>query len=795
MKTFKLTFFLMVLLSVNGLSQSTINGKITDDKSPLGFVNVVLHSLPDSNIVTVVATDMDGTFTLNEIEDGNYYLETLMLSYQDLLSESFELKQEEISIEMTMVEETNLLNTVEITARQPLMEQKADRLVVNVAKSLTSVNGSLLDIMKKVPGMIVVNGKLNMAGNSSVTILINGRSTQYLDMESLLREMPSDNIEKIEVITQPGAEFEAAGTGPIINIVLKNNKMYGMNGNIYAGGGIGETSKGNVGMNLSYRRGLLNLYGSAGYSNNKNNERFLLDRVIGETIYNQSNSIPFNPKTLRLNVGADYYLGENQEIGLSMKRIRSDGDRIQTNLSNIFAPNDEDVRAYNTSNDVNRSWEFLSADAYYTLKLDTSGQKLEFDFNISQFETEKDNFISSIEMNGKSNDFLDTRYAQPGKTNFWVSKLDYTLPINKIIELRAGMKYTDASIDNNFKSEYFKEGIWNFNDGESNHYLFDETIAAAYTKLNISFADWQMTAGLRYEDSKSVGYSITLDSTINRDIERFFPSASITRKVAGPISAALAYSYRINRPNYTTLNPFVLALDPLTSEKGNTNLRPELTHSGKFILTYEGQPFFNLEYKNTKDAIVYVTEQNDDTGEASATNVNLDHLKQYSGTFVLPLEMFIPGITGYTGVIANYNKYDSEYLNETFDKSKLSITSFLQINFKLPYGISAEASGWYVSGGQDGIIDFGHMYGSEFGVQKKFLDDKLSVNLSWSDPIYRYWNGILNYSNMQATMQSQWETNVVEMRISYKFGNQHLKKKAKRKGGAATIIQRASEDK
>ncbi|MDF1694213.1 MAG: outer membrane beta-barrel protein [Saprospiraceae bacterium] len=795
MKTIQLTALLSISIICQCICQSTISGTITDENGPLGYVNVVLHSLPDSNTVTVIATDANGTYQMEAIQNGSYYLEALMLSYVDLISESFQLENESIILDMNMVEETNLLNTVEITARVPLLEQKADRLVVNVAKSLTSVNGSLLDVMKKVPGMIVVNGKLNMAGNSSVTILINGRSTQYLDMESLLREMPSDNIEKIEVITQPGAEFEAAGTGPIINIVLKSNKMYGINGNVFAGVGKGETSKRSVGMNLSYRQGFLNVYGNAGISNNKSNERFLLDRTIGETVYNQQNSIPFDPTTLRINVGADYYISKKQEVGLSLKRSSSEGDRIQTNLSKIISPFEDENRTFNTTNAVDRGWEFLSGDAYYTIKLDTNGQKLELDLNISQFDTEKSNLITSEEQDGRSNNFLDTKYDQPGLTKFWVGQLDYTLPLSKSIEFKTGAKYTDASIDNNFRSEFLKEGEWNFNEDESNHYLFDETIGALYTKLNYSSKDWNVTAGLRYEDSRSIGYSITIDSTLNRDVEKLFPSASISKKISGPISAALAYSYRINRPNYTTLNPFVLALDPLTSERGNTNLLPELTHSSKFTLTYDGQPFFNLEYRDTKDAIVYVTEQNDDTGEASATNVNLDNLKQYNGSLFLPLEMFIPGITGYTGVIANYNKYDSEYLNETFDRSKLSITSFIQVKFQLPLGLSAEASGWYVSGGQDGIIDFGHMYGSEFGVQKKLLDDKLSVNLSWSDPIYRYWNGNLNFANMQATMQSQWEINVVEMRVSYTFGNQHLKKKEKRQGRASSIIQRASEDK
>ena len=794
MKNLLHTLILLLGISFNMNAQSSISGLISDASGALGFVNVVLHALPDSNIITVQSSGLDGKYSFLDLENGSYFLEGLMLSYEDLKSESFVLNNETIELDMIMLEKTNMLGTVEITAKVPLMEQRADKLVINVARSLTSVSGSLLDVMKKVPGMIVVNGKLRMPGNANPTIYINGRSTQYLDMESLLREMPSDNIEKIEVITQPGAEYEAAGTGPIINIVLKNNRLYGVNGSVYVGGGKGETWKKSGGLNLSYRQGLLNLYGGVGYSNNKNNERFFLNRVIGNTDYTQENLTPYDPKTLRVNAGLDYYVSDSQEVGFSVKRTKSNGDRQQTNLSNILSPNDEDVRNYSTMNDVDRSWEFISADAYYTIKLDTMGQKLEFDANVSKFDNKKVNIITSEEMNGRTNNFLDTRYNQPGETNFWVGKIDYTLPLSKAIELKAGAKYTDASIDNNFKSEFFKDDQWNENINESNHYLFDETIAAAYAKLNMSLGDWNMTAGLRYEDSKSTGYSITLDSTTARDIGRLFPSASISWKVAGPLSAALAYSYRINRPSYTTLNPFVLALDPLTSERGNTMLRPELTHSGKFTLTYEGQPFFNLEYKDTRDVMVYVTEQDDATGQASAQTVNLDQLNNYSGMIVLPFDMFLP-FSGYIGTIANYASYDSEYLGERFDRSKLAFTSFIQMNFNLPWDVSLEASGWHQTGGQDGIIDFGPLFGTEIGVQKKFLDDKLSINLSWSDPISRYWNGNLNYANMQATMQSTWEVNVVEARISYKFGNQHLKKKAKRQGGASSVIRRASDDK
>ena len=139
MKILKLTICFVLFSIISATSQSTIKGMVTDENGPLGFVNMVLHALPDSNTITVVATDIEGRYEITAIEDGNYYLEALMLSYEDLKSESFELKNEEITLNMNMVEETNMLNTVEITAKVPLMEQKADRLVVNVAKSLNSI--------------------------------------------------------------------------------------------------------------------------------------------------------------------------------------------------------------------------------------------------------------------------------------------------------------------------------------------------------------------------------------------------------------------------------------------------------------------------------------------------------------------------------------------------------------------------------------------------------------------------------------------------------------------------------
>ncbi len=255
-------------------------------------------------------------------------------------------------------------------------------------------------------------------------------------------------------------------------------------------------------------------------------------------------------------------------------------------------------------------------------------------------------------------------YEQPSNTDIFTTSLDYTYPFSKEVNVQVGGRFSDADLDNDLRSfDEFTPGVFEPNLQQSNHYLFEETIWAGYAKLNWKVKKWAGTAGLRYEDSQSKGYSVTLDSAQERHIGKLFPSASLSREITSKIGATMAYSYRIDRPYYGDLNPFVYYLDPYTYEQGNPRLLPSLTHSSKFSLSYENQPFFNVEYKYTNEAMVEVTEQNDDTGETYLTKVNLESFKVINISLFFPLD-FIPKVTGYGGFIANHGSYDSPFLGE-----------------------------------------------------------------------------------------------------------------------------------
>lgn len=786
---------LLMLISFSSFAQFKVSGLVLEDNNnPVYYANVALYQLPDSTLINGNVTSEDGLFTISQVNKGRYYLVASMIGYEDYISPTFEIiDSDHDNITLNLIADSQLLSEIEIKARKPLLEQKADRMIVNVADNLTSANGTLLDVMRKVPGMLVVNDKLSLAGQSNVTILINGKTTRYMDVQSLLRDMPGDNIKSVEIIHQPGAEFEASGSGPIINIITKKNNLFGTNGTFSAGIGHTNDYKYNTGLRLSHYQGALNLQGSISYSRNSwEDELRIIRRVPNGTspplIFDQVNKDPSQSNTIRGGFVADWDISDNHRIGMNTRVVDSKNDYTSTNTTIVTIPN-ADQETINTKNNRSGGWGMYAVNPYYVWEIDTTGQKIELDANWVDFDISRLNTLNNSS-EGSGFNIQDRQNDQAGDNKIFASKIDYNLPLSKAIIIRAGGKYSVANLDNDLVvSDRNLNGVFVTNLQQSNRFQFDEKVKAVYSKVEYNFGDISGTLGLRYENSVSVGYSVTIDSTLTREISQFFPSASITKPIAGPLAANLAYSYRIDRPRYSTLNPFVYYYDPFTSERGNPTIRPELTHSYKFSLSFEGQPFFNIEYKQSKNIMVQVTEQNDASGEIFRKTVNLDNFNNFNTSLFLPFDMFLP-FGGYIGGILNRNQYDSDYLGGQFDQNAWSFTAFTNANFQLPGEIDTEISAWYQSGGQEGIISTDGLYGTSLNVSRKFLDKKLKLSFGVEDFFNKFWTGNINYQNMNADIKSLWPKYVVNFRASYKFGNQHIKSKNKSSSSANDALRR-----
>ena len=313
----KLILLLFIATSFQSLNaQSSISGKVTDDQNQaIFFATLALYNQADSSFAKSASSDEKGVFTFLNIKDGTYYLEATMLGYQKQSTALTFPDDHENNLDIKLPADAAVLSTVEVTAKLPLLEQKADRLIVNVENNLTNLNGNLMDVMKKVPGMIVTGNKVRMAGQSNITILIDGRSTKYMDINALMKDIPGDNIKKIEVIHQPGAEFPAEGTGPVINIILKKNSLFGTNGRVRIGVAKGENWRYSSSLSLSQYQGNFNIHGSAGVWKNAWYDNLKLTRIVAGDIYEQDSYDPGFSSGWRGNLAVDWDVTKRHRLG------------------------------------------------------------------------------------------------------------------------------------------------------------------------------------------------------------------------------------------------------------------------------------------------------------------------------------------------------------------------------------------------------------------------------------------------------------------------------------------------
>jgi hypothetical protein len=782
----------LLCLSLN--AQAKLSGKLLDEKrTAISYANVLLLEPKDSSLIKAAISNDDGSFEITEIPTGKtYLLRIVMLGFLDHFQKIEDLKEDLNLPDISLNTVAKTLATAEIVARKPFLEQRAGTMIVNVANSITGASGSALDVLRKVPGMIVVNDKISLAGQQGLSILIDGRPTQYMDMQSLLKDMPSANIDRIEVISQPGSRFDAQGTGAVINIILKRNMKLGLNGTATLGAGVGKFWKYRSSGTLNFRNEKFNFTNSVAFSHRTWYEALNLDRIVGNEVYSQRNFQPGLPYSLNLKSGVDHYLSKMQTVGMSVNVLGTTNQATNENKTSILSQDLQKSRAeLFTTNETNRKTGFVNVDAYYELKLDTSGQKINADVSVNRYGREVSNLLQTTLTIG-SEQYPNRRQEQPGNTAIEAYRLDYTKPFGKKLKIETGLKYSHAIVDNDLQANIFTDNIWVNDPTLSNHFIFTEEISAAYVSSDFTLGKVEGQAGLRYENSLSTGYSVTLDSAQKRHISRLFPSLSLSAPLTDKLGVALAYSNRINRPSYNSLNPFVRFLDPYTYEKGNPFLRPEITDSYKLSLTYDKQPFFNLEYSRTNNAIQLVTQQDSVTGVGFGMDDNLAKFERYGGSLFFPLE-FIKKLSGYGGVMVYYNHYQSEVFKEQFNQGRWNVVAFIQGTYTLPKDWKIEIGGWYNGPGIEGIQISQHLYSLSFGVQKKILKNKGNLNLSMDDVLFRYWHGQIDHADFKAKILSEWETRIVNLTFTYNFGNQYLNKAERRRSGASDEQRRVGD--
>ena len=563
-----------------------ITGKVNDaaTHAAIDYATVTIADRATKKVVNGASSDSSGTFEVTGIQPGLYTITIDFIGYKKKIIDSVVVGTSKVSLKtISLSAAGKVLDAVTITASGPVIENKLDKIVYNAANDITSQGGQALDVLKKVPQVNVdIDGNVELQGNSDIRFLINGKPSSVFgsSITDALSAIPASQIKSIEVITSPGARYDAQGTGGIINIILKDNKMQGINGNINLSGG---TRLENGSANLNYRHNNfgVNVFFS-GNAQLVSRTPSTQDRSSFDTAANTTNHLMQDGYTdltrdgYQAGAGFDWNISKHDNItaAISFNHFENTNEgitNVQQDTAGSSAPSINSSRySYNhfQTNSFDRSLNYKK-----TFKKE--GEELNILYSASS-GTPLTYFQQVSTYVGTSSPFMGSSSNNPGTDVSNNISVDYTLPVKEHFVLETGLKATLQNITSTADVTALVPGTSNYiaNPGQSYNLDYDMRVYAGYVSASFPLTDFlKVKAGARYE------YTVTTIDFPNTEIPAYgiiVPSAIISHDFRNSQFIKLSYTRRIERPDYGDVNPFLNFSDPYNITTGNPLLKPEI---------------------------------------------------------------------------------------------------------------------------------------------------------------------------------------------------------------------------
>lgn len=785
--------FVFTSASLANKETGKISGKvISHDSQPLSFANVLLYAVADSSLVKAEYTSEDGSFELQNIAAGKYWLNISFVGLPDYNSVVFEittgqsLDMADIKMQAKSVE----LAEVTVTAKKPLVEVHPDKTVFNVEGSINATGNNALDLLRKSPGVVVDNNdNIIMAGKGAARIYIDGKPTQLTtqDLAAFLKTVQSSDIATIEIISNPSAKWDAEGNAGIINIRMKKDKRLGSNGNVNLGYGVGMRENYEAGFSGNFRNKRMNTFGSYNFNDGEWLEIMHFYREQNGAMLDQNGRNDNHWQSNNFKLGNDFFINDKNTFGFLVNGYESkydDDSHIRTPISAIGANQPDSTLIAETQTDGKRRNYNFNLNYRFD---DSKGKVWNFDGDYGFFKNENDQLQPNryyVGDGSEGSQLLQERNyhtVSPTKIDIYTLKIDHERPLLKG-QLGAGVKLSYVKTDNDFNFYNVVEGEDEVDIDRTNFYTYTENVNAAYMSYNRQFGKWGMQLGLRGEQTISEGDLTALkpvnDQNVKRDYFNLFPSGGVTYTMNEKHSFQLNYSRRLDRPSYQDLNPFEYRLDELTFQKGNPFLKPQYSNSFQISHTFMQMMTTSLSHNRTTDLIeriVDVDEQN-----STASFITWRNIAEQDNTS-LNIGSPVPIAKWWNGYV-NLNGYRTHNAADFGDGKVVDVTvyafnGYMQHTFNLPFDMSAEISGWYSSPSVwGGTFKMEEMWGLDAGIQKRLLKGKANLKLSVNDIFYsQKWNGTSNFGALHMTVNGRGDSRRFRVNFSYNFGNDQVK--------------------
>ncbi|HXC04604.1 MAG TPA: outer membrane beta-barrel protein [Bacteroidia bacterium] len=790
--------------------QAQIDGKVLDPQSrPIPFANVLLVKASDSLLVKGCVTDENGNFQIGQQAPGEFRLRISCIGYQTQLSAVFHFTPSTNFYHagsITLLSSAQALNKVEVTAEKQFIERHIDRLVVNIDKSIVSSGTSGLDIFKRLPGVSVDQAEnISLKNKPGVLILINGRATNLSaqDLANLLKSMTADQIERIEIMENPPAKYDAAGSAGVINIVMKKNQALGLNGTVRLGGLLAKepvfpllSHTGEIGISLNYRTPKWNFFGSYDYSTEFNywgqdfTNRFLANNQLQSTL-TQSLLQSGTSDNQYAKIGIDYQISPRQSIGILANARYIHG--VASNSLNHIELRDSLGNLKSGVNSYFNVYEPIQTadmNLNYDFKIDSSGKDFTINADYLYYLNPNEHNLYYYAFDN-NNQFLPPFQHVVSKqiNNIQIQsvKADYTHPLSKKIKLEGVVKTSLVSSDNDGKYWNVINGVYQQDMSMTNHFIYTEQINAAYVNYSQEInSKLSLQLGLRGEQSLVKGQQLVQDTTFQHTYLNAFPSAFFQWKPNETNSLTLSYSKRIDRPDYQAVNPFLYARGPYMYNQGNANLRPEYTNGFNLTHAYKSLITTSLGYSQTNDVVIPVSRQDDMTHITYNSLTNLSSIDNYNAvvSLVLPIRKWW---TSNTSLGAYYHQYHGTWDGGVVDNGGAFCTINSQNTFSLGKRWSAEINAVYVSPQPHGISVVQSFCLLDAGAQWKFGGEKGTLRINAGDLLWSHFTEITNYQNMNMTSVFYSTSRMLHVSVIWKLGTSTSSYRSKARAGAEEL--------
>ena len=785
--------FLLSCIVVNAQSRTgAINGVVATGTKPLENVTISILNPKDSGLVKAEVTRKDGSFDIDHLREGNFLISFSRVGYTRLVK-SITISSTPLSmgtIELTQAA-TNMAG-VTVVSKRPFIENKIDKTVVNVDASPTNTGLSAMEVLEKSPGVTIDNNdNISVKGKSGVIILIDGKPS-YLsgqDLANYLKNLSANQLDQIEIMTQPSAKYDASGNSGIINIKTKKNKANGFNGNFSTSAIFANYFKNTNSVNFNWRKNKLNVFGTYGYSHWEGFNDIRLDRQFRASreqnfnrYFSQSTYGKFLGEPQNFKAGADLTVNKRTTVGVAITGL-IDKRQFTSEGKSLIYDSLRNFVSYNVAESQNKDpWTNIGFNANLRQLIGKKGGELTADADYILYRTKgkqySDNYLYNNNDVLMEDPYLLRGYL-PANIDIYSFKTDYSQPLAHEGRIEAGLKSSYVRTDNDAQYTYFNKSSdnWLVDNNRSNHFLYTENINAAYLNFSRQVKKWGFQVGLRAEQTIAKGKQVMQSSSFSLNYTKLFPTSYISYKINDNNTLGLSYGRRINRPGYQDLNPFQYLLDKYTYRQGNPDLQPQFSHNVELSYNYKGQLNLSVNYTTTTGIIndvlhTYKTGDNYTTYQnkenlADSRNIGLSVNWNYPAAKWWTVNVFANGWTNnYKGVIVNNGK------NENINVDATSYMANVSNQFKFKKGWSAELSGFYQSKNLVSSVIVAKPMGQfSLGGGKQVLKDKGTIRLNLRDPFWlQKFRGSSELDAFNTQIRSKWDNRRYIITFNYRFG-------------------------